>query len=287
MISKKFPDGHFYSTIPSEKELESYSPAGFEKIIESNSIDYNIDKQLANLHDLINVESEFPFPKDKSKGFRYYYDNPFFNISDGFFYSAFLKAFKPKKIIEVGSGFSSALLLDTIDRDTDYNPQVTFIEPYNERLLSLLRMNDVENCKIEKSFVQSTKIEEFQKLEDGDLLFIDSSHVSKFGSDLNFILFNVLPNLNEGVFVHFHDIFDNFEYPQHWLKEGRFWNENYLLRSFLSFNNIWSIEIFARFIHKRFNEVISNETPFLLCHPGGSLYIRRNTQQPQDPVHIK
>ena len=91
----------------------------------------------------------------------------------------------------------------------------------------------------------------FKQLKDSDILFIDSSHVSKFNSDLNYILFKILPQLNSGVLIHFHDIFDYFEYPMEWIKEGIYFNEAYLLRSFLMYNNDFEIAFFSDFMEKR------------------------------------
>jgi len=75
------------------------------------------------------------------------------------------------------------------------------------------------------------------------MLFVDSSHVSKAGSDLNHILFNILPRLNEGVILHFHDIFYPFEYPKTWVcgDSWHSWHEAYLLKAFLMYNNSFEI----------------------------------------------
>jgi hypothetical protein len=73
-------------------------------------------------------------------------------------------------------------------------------------------------------------------LNENDILFIDSTHVSKFNSDVNCIIHNILPALSKGVYIHFHDVMYPFEYPKNWLIEGRAWNEQYILRAFLEFN---------------------------------------------------
>ncbi len=86
----------------------------------------------------------------------------------------------------------------------------------------------------------------------GDVLFIDSSHVSKMGSDVNHILFNVLPLLKSGVFIHFHDMFYPFIYPKSWTEQGRFWNETFLLRAFLQNNKDFTIQFWGNFLHVRY-----------------------------------
>jgi len=273
-MNKKFEDGHFYSTIPSKQDIDSHSPESIDQVI--SKIDINIAGQKELLDKYCSLFPNYFFPADKSPQCRYYYNNGFFNISDSFFYFCFLHTVRPKKIIEVGSGFSSALSLDTAKSIENYNPSFTFIEPYPQRLYNLISNEDKKSTKIIESKVQDVDLDLFSELEEGDLLFIDSSHVSKYGSDLNHILFNIIPLLKRGTYVHFHDIFSNFEYPDHWLQQGRYWNENYLLRAFLTNNSQWKIHFFNRFVHEYFNETIQTKITPLSNNPGGSLYIHKN-----------
>ncbi len=108
-----------------------------------------------------------------------------------------------------------------------------------------------------------------------DILFIDSSHVSKTGSDVNHLLFKILPLLNDGVMIHFHDIFFPFEYPQWWAFEGRAWNEAYLLHAFLAHNRAYQIEFFNTYVIDRYRERIAAEFPLFLKNEGGSLWLRK------------
>jgi hypothetical protein len=99
--------------------------------------------------------------------------------------------------------------------------------------------------------------------------------VLKCGSDLQVLMFDVLPRLPVGVFVHFHDVFDGFEYPREWLLDGWYWNEDYVLRAFLSYNSAWEIYLFGNYAVKEFGRWFANNMPLCLRNPGGSLYIRR------------
>lgn len=91
---------------------------------------------------------------------------------------------------------------------------------------------------------------EFQKLKENDILFIDSSHVLKTGSDVQYEYLEILPRLNKGVLVHFHDIFLPAEYPQKWiLEDHKFWNEQYLLQAFLAFNDSFEILWAGSYMH--------------------------------------
>lgn len=161
------------------------------------------------------------FLKNQTAGHRYYYQNIWFSYSDAIFLYSFLRKYKPRRIIEIGSGFSSAVMLDTIDAVFSEKPEVTLIEPYPDRLMSLLTQEDKEQVTVFDKKIQDVSLDLFSSLEEGDLLFVDSSHVVKCGSDLQFILFMILPILKPGVFVHFHDVFHPFDYPTEWLKEGR------------------------------------------------------------------
>lgn len=118
-------------------------------------------------------------------------------------------------------------------------------------------------------------MELFDGLNEGDLLFIDSSHVVKYKSDVNFLIFDILPNLKSGTFVHFHDIFYPFEYPLEWLKEGIYLNESYLIRSFLAYNSGWDIYFFNSYVHTMLNNFLKINIQLYYNHPGGSLYIRK------------
>ena len=134
------------------------------------------------------------------------------------------------------------------------------------------QQNDAD--KIYDKKVQSVPLQKFKDLNENDILFIDSSHVSKTGSDVNFEIFNILTNLNSGVIIHFHDVFYPFEYPKEWVLAGRNWNENYLLRAFLSYNNSFEILHFSQFIHYHHKEAFQS-MPLTYKNTGGNLWIRK------------
>jgi hypothetical protein len=174
-----------------------------------------------------------------------------------------MRTLNPKRIIEVGSGMSSAVMMDVNDQFFENKIELTFIEPYPDLLREVLRAEDQAQNTILVDKVQNVPMTEFEALEENDILFIDSSHVSKMGSDVNFLFFHVLPKLKKGVFVHVHDINVHFEYPWEWIKEGRTWNEAYLLRSFLMFNNSFSIQYFNSYMAHYFRKEINKSLPFM------------------------
>ena len=125
-------------------------------------------------------------------------------------YYSILTTLRPKRIIEVGCGFSSAIALDVRDQEL-HDLELTFIEPYPDRLYDLLEEGDNKTATIHKSILQDVPIETFDVLEKDDILFIDSSHISSPGSDVNMLFFKILPRLKPGVVVHLHDIFFPFD----------------------------------------------------------------------------
>jgi hypothetical protein len=123
--------------------------------------------------------------------------------------------------------------------------------------------------------VQSVSIDRFTSLEDGDFLFVDSSHVAKIGSDVVHVLSHVLPALMKGVIIHFHDIFWPFEYPREWLYEGRAWNENYFLKAFLQFNKVFQIMFFNHFLAAFHMDRVKGSCPLFAKNTGGSIWLRK------------
>ena len=99
----------------------------------------------------------------------------------------------------------------------------------------------------------------FNDLKENDLLFIDSSHILKIGSDVQYEYLELLPRLNSGVIIHCHDIFIPSEYPKNWVrKEHRFWNEQYLLQAFLSFNDKFEILWAGSYMHLKNPDILKN-----------------------------
>jgi Methyltransferase domain len=188
-----------------------------------------------------------------SDGRRYRADNSMFGQLSAAMLAGAVNAVKPRRYVEIGSGFSSAVLPDINDEWRREDPiELTFIDPAPKRLLSVLRDGDRDACTIFTERVQEINLSVFDALEPGDILFIDSSHVAKTDSDVLRELFVILPRLPAGTLIHFHDILYPFDYPMKWLVEqNRSWNEAYFLRAFLMYNyhfrvHFWT-DFFAQF----------------------------------------
>jgi predicted O-methyltransferase YrrM len=219
--------------------------------------------------------ADVPFTDVPTTPYSFYYDhdNVYFRHTDAIVLYSLLRHFKPRRVVEVGSGFSSRAMLDTAQLFLNDTIDFTFIEPYPERLLSLLRREEKERYTILQKPVQNVPIELFKSLESPDILFIDSSHIVKIGSDVGYIIFHILPVLNKGVIVHFHDIFWPFEYPKEWLMKGLAWNEAYFLRAFLQYNQNFQILLFNSFIGTFYFMRLGKTMPICLKNTGASLWI--------------
>ena len=142
-------------------------------------------------------------------------------------------------------------------------------------MLSLIKENDKNLVRLRESKLQDVDLEVFSALNAGDILFIDSSHVCKVNSDVNYIFFKIMPLLKNGVYIHFHDIFYPFEYSKEWIYEGRTWNESYFLRAFLSYNSAFRIVFFTSFMQYFYKNRLENQMPLLMRDIGGSIWIQK------------
>ena len=246
-------------------------------------IDFDFKNQTSFLNEVLPFYKEMPWDfknDDANVNYRYKNKDSYYRYSDAVFLYLMIRKHNPQRIIEIGSGFSSAIMLDTNDLFyKNKSIQFTFIEPNpQDRLDGLINLEDRKNCKIHVEKVQNVDLSIYQELQENDVLFIDSSHLSKAGSDLNFIMFNILPILKPGVIIHFHDVFYPFEYPKDWLTKERFyWNECYLLRAFLMNNSNYEIIFFNSAAHKFQGEFLLKEMPEVMIDHihCGALWIQK------------
>lgn len=266
--------GHFYSPIPSVEDIRRREEELFGDPPRSlPGIDLREEEQLALLERLKEFYPEMPFPRVKSDGTRFWFDNWAYSYADAIFLYSMLRHLQPRRVIEIGSGFSSAAMLDTNERFLDDGVDLTFIDPDPTTVRALLKPGD--SAEIIAAPLQDVPLTRFDALEANDVLFVDSTHVAKTGSDVNRILFDILPRLRPGVYVHFHDMFYPFEYPKEWVYEGRAWNEDYIVRAFLEFNSAFEIVLFGTYVIRFHRDWFAREMPLCLENPGGSLWIRR------------
>jgi predicted O-methyltransferase YrrM len=268
------PPGHFYSPLPSAAEVEvAFARGSFGPPFAG--MDLNEQSQFALLEQFAQYYPDQPFPEEPVAGKRFYLRNPSYGHFDAIMLYCMLRHLNPARIIEVGSGYSSAAMLDLNDQVMGGRMALTFIDPDMSRLRPLLYPGDETRVTLIESCVQDVPLEAFTKLQAGDVLFIDSSHVSKIGSDVNRLFFDILPVLQEGVLVHIHDIAGNLEYPRDWLLEGRAWNEQYLLRAFLMYNCTFEVALFPSWLADQRHDFLRSRMPLCAQGGGGQMWLRR------------
>lgn len=196
-----------------------------------------------------------------------------FNHGDEATYRGVIALSRPARILEIGIGDSTAIALDTI-ACAGLDTQVDAIDPDPVRIGDWATADIAEGrLEVRPGLAQDLTPDEVAELDAGDILFVDSSHVGKAGSDVLYELFRLFPAIRPGVWLHVHDIPAPFEYPADWLgSERRFWNEAYLLRAFLMFNSAFRVETWPSYLAAR-----DPERLHLLLDgpPGGSIWLRR------------
>jgi SAM-dependent methyltransferase len=274
-IELLFPIGHFYSPIADPEDIQSRRDVIFRPRSGTPGVDYRIDDQLALIKTLAPHVAQIDYPTEKpSDPTTYFYGNDQYPVLDADFLYAALCHFRPKNMIEVGSGFSSLITADVNRRVLDGAINFTCVEPYPRQFL-LDGVDGISQLVVSK--VEDLELSFFDQLGDGDLLFIDSSHVSKVGSDVNYLFFEVIPRLRPGVMVHIHDIFLPDEYPEQWaLHQNRNWNEQYVLQAFMQYNSEWNVLWAAHLMGTRHTkEVRQVFSRYPDLGGGGSFWIQR------------
>ena len=216
-------------------------------------VKFDLDNQVKNL-------SQFDYSEELNN-LSFNFNNKFFEAGDAEIYYQIIRYFKPKKIIEIGSGHSSLLAKQAIKNNKkidNVTTKLTCIEPYENRWLE---ENDIH---VIREKVEEIDIKIFSDLNKNDILFIDSSHVIKPQGDIIKIFLEILPKLKPGVIVHIHDIFSPRDYPENWLKvENRFFNEQYLLEGILDNSSRYKIMLSLNLLKHDFYSEIKKVCPFL------------------------
>jgi hypothetical protein len=272
-VCRLYPPGHALSPLPSAAEIDAHGAFDWRPP-QVPGIDLRIDEQRALLTRLASHYSRLPFTERPAEGRRFSYDNTSYTYADAILLGCMLMEVKPRRIIEVGSGFSSAAMLDVNDACLDGRIDFTFIDPDPSRLHALIDGRAM-GARVVPSRLQDVPADTFNILEAGDILFIDSSHVSKLGSDVNRVFFEILPALADGVFIHVHDVLYPFEYLQSWLQRGMVWNEQYLLHAFLQYNNRFAIRLFSTLMLDQDHAWFAEHMPDCHKEHGGCVWLEK------------
>ena len=233
---------HFYWPVPDLAELEKSEWPTYPGPPDCS---FRLRQQRDLAREFFHLYSpEFQFGPQAIEG-SYHHGNGYFESCDAEIAYCMVRRWKPSRIVEIGSGYSSrilaAALRENIANDGIAGELIT-VDPNPERLPST-GLGEVATSITAP--VQHLDTNLFSSLQPDDILFIDSSHVVAVGSDVVYEYLQILPKLRPGVLVHMHDIFLPFDYPREAvLRNLWFWSEQYLLQAFLSFNTqfevLWS-----------------------------------------------
>jgi hypothetical protein len=250
---------HFYEPVPSTRELVAHR---FDNAGDFRGMDFRDADQIEILNRFAALyRPEYDaLPSSGLPGsVGFHFGNDTFEECDAEVLHCMVRDAKPKRIVEIGSGFSTRLIGSALEANAAEGASCdgfVVIDPFADRTIldRIPRLTQV----IEKP-VQRLDPCFFDCLSDGDILFIDSSHVLKAGSDVQYEFLHILPRLQRGVIIHVHDVFLPEDYPQAWLTDRRwFWSEQYLLQAFLSFNERFRILWAGHYMHLKYPSVLSS-----------------------------
>jgi hypothetical protein len=240
---------HFYGPVPDTREIDENlwtRPPG------APGVDMNDDVQLQVLAEIKQFKDEYDrFPANSTGvASEFHYVNGKFGAVDAGLYYGILRHYKPRNILEIGSGNSTMVAAAAIalnEKETGEPTDMTVIDPYPHAAVA----DGFKGIsKVIPKRVQDVPMEEFTRLESGDILFIDTSHVLKTGGDVQFEFLEILPRLKPGVIIHIHDIYLPAEYPREWVIDGlTFWSEQYILQAFLAFNSSFEVLVGGQYLH--------------------------------------
>lgn len=212
-------------------------------------------------------------PQGDPDGF--HFGNSAFEPGDAEVWYQVIRHFKPARIYEIGSGFSTRIARRAIERNIAETPTYrcdhVCVEPYEMPWL------ERSGARVIRQRVEALGWEFFSALQENDILFIDSSHIIRPGGDVLFEYLELLPRLKPGTLVHIHDIFTPRDYPREWREDQvLFWNEQYLLEAFLSGHHDWEVVLALNFLQANHHAALAAVAPHLRPrHVPASFYMRR------------
>jgi predicted O-methyltransferase YrrM len=275
----------YYSGVP---DLETIPDLVWEEANPLRGLKIDVSSSLSFLEtDLAPYFSEFqpPLLADEDAG-AFFLANGSYGPVDAEVLYAFIRHFKPHRVLELGSGFSSLVISDACEKNKleGHDVEYVAVDPHPGPLVSPRRPLSLR--EIREITARDIPLEEFEALESGDVLFVDTTHTVTLGNEVVFLVLDVLPVLRPGVIVHFHDIFLPWHYPREWFADHQYyWAEQYLLQAFLAFNATYDVVYPANLLARSHAERLRTLIPsFDLCRrPGpGAFWLRRSDHASSD-----
>jgi len=263
---------HYYQPLINPKK---YLTKSLRDDRDLSGIDFNVEGQLELLNNFNYNDELIKFPIDKKVDYEFFYNNSEYTSGDAEYLYNIIRYFKPKRIIEVGSGYSTLMAMNAIANnkleDSEYTCHQICIEPYEAQWLE-----DI-GVELIRERVEDTDISLFTNLESNDILFIDSSHIIRPQGDVLFEYLEILPLLKSGVLVHVHDIFTPKDYLNEWIYNHVLWNEQYLLEAFLIFNSEFRIIGALNYLSHNHQNEFANKCPLFASKQG----FEKNKKEPR------
>jgi len=280
---------HYYSPVPNIEDLETRKVWG--RISELAGVDFNEGDQLRLLQGLgrsYGRECDWPAEEKDAEG-GFFTENGTFAYGCAASTHCMIRHYRPRRIVEIGSGRSSRVIAAAMQRNSDAGEDLadyTIVDPYpNESLLSGLP----ESVNVVRQPVETLDVCFFDNLREGDVLFVDSGHTVRIGGDVNYLVLDVLPRLSDGVVVHFHDIPMPHEYAKAYCVNAEFrvfWTESYLLQAFLACNRDFEVLLAMNHLQKNRRSEFCDAFPLydsaVHIAGAGSFWIRRVRGNPAD-----
>ena len=266
----------FYSPIP---DLEALPPGTFDRVSELPGLEWDLDSQLRFVREQLGpAMREFHPPANADGNPWQYAPSESYSLADATLLYAMIRSLRPGRVLELGSGQSTLVTAQAArENAADGHPlELEVYDPFpsvvGDALPGLGRL--------ERLLAQDVPPHAFERLQAGDVLFVDTTHTVKVGGDVNFIVLEVLPRLAEGVLVHLHDIFLPYEYPKKWLEDfGLYWTEQYLVQAFLAFSSGYEVLVALHALQRdRRTQIADMLAPAAVDWPGGAFWMRRGAR---------
>lgn len=273
---------HYYSPVP---DIDDLAKRNIWKVrSELKGVNFRQGQQVELLQRLgkaFSDECKWPLkPTDNITEFNLM--NPSFSYGCAASTHCIIRKNKPSVLIEIGSGLSSKVISGALAmnfRNDGTDSSYIIVDPYPA---DFIKDDAVKIKELYETRVELLDPAVFDQLKGDDILFIDSGHCVKIGGDVNFLFLDILPRLRPGVIVHVHDIAFPYEYPKAYATSEtfrQFWTEQYLLQSFLCFNNEFQVLLAMNYLMTDHSEVFRKTFSFYDpdIHPfiSGSFWMMR------------
>lgn len=261
---------HFYQPLPSRRALEDNPRLEIAAVTATLDVQADLVASLLRDHQTA-FEAATP-------AFGYRRAAAQLPAGDAELLFAMVRHHRPRRVVEIGSGSSSAVIAAALDRNArcdEIPSQFISIDPYAVPVLHQQPDPLVAFDHLPMP-LQEANPTLWKTLSSGDILFVDSSHVFKRGSDVEYEFLELYPTLAPGVLVHIHDIFFPHDYPLRWnLDRSQFWNEQYHLATVLQNSTRYEVVAGLAAVHDRHPALLASLIqPFRDGHVPGSIWLR-------------